>query len=153
MWGFSLFLISVFSKLAQGEYVAAEHVENQYIKNMHIQQVFIYGDSLKAELVAVVVPDWEVLSKVFPGEPAVVAKDPKVKEFLMAEMVKTGKEQKLKGFEMAKAIFVEHEPFSVENQLLTPSFKPKRPQLKNHYDARINELYAEIAARPAPAEK
>lgn len=112
-------------KLAQGEYVAAEHVEAQYIKNMFIQQVFIYGDSLKAELVAIVVPDWEVLSKTFPGTPADVAKDPKVKEFLMAEMNKTAKEFKLKGFEMARAIHIEAEPFSIENELLTPTFKPK----------------------------
>ena len=44
-------------------YVAAEHIEAQYIKSIYVQQVFLYGDSLKAELVAVVVPDAEVLTK------------------------------------------------------------------------------------------
>jgi long-chain acyl-CoA synthetase len=43
--------------------VAAEHIEAQYIKNIYVQQVFLYGDSLKAELVAIVVPDTEVLLK------------------------------------------------------------------------------------------
>lgn len=43
--------------------MAAEHIEAQYIKNIYVQQVFLYGDSLKAELVAIVVPDAEVLVK------------------------------------------------------------------------------------------
>lgn len=54
---------------------------------------------------------------------------PAVKEFILAEMNKTGKEQKLKGFEFARAIYLEPEPFSPENDLLTPTFKPKRPQV------------------------
>lgn len=140
-------------KLAQGEYVAAEHVEAQYIKSIYVQQCFIYGDSLKAELVAIVVPDWDVLSKHFPGAPAEVAKDPKVKDFVLQDMNKTAKEHKLKGFEMARAIHIEHEPFSPENELLTPTFKHKRPQLKNHYNNVILTLYEEIAARPKVEEK
>jgi len=149
-------------KLAQGEYVAAEHVEAQYIKSPYIQQCFIYGDSFKAELVAIVVPDPEVLGPWAKenghGEDmAAVCAKPAVKEFLFAEMNKTGKECKLKGFEFAKAIHVEAEPFSAENELLTPTFKPKRPQLKNHYQAQIDAMYAELgekeAAKKAAAEK
>ncbi len=98
-------------------------VAHFFVSRRYLQQCFIYGDSLKAELVAVVVPDWEVLSKQFPGPVAEVARDPKVKEFLMVELNKTAKEYKLKGFEMARAIFVEPEPFSPENELLTPTFK------------------------------
>ena len=109
---------------------------------------------------------------------AAVCAKPAVKEFLFAEMNKTGKECKLKGFEFAKAIHVEAEPFSAENELLTvsivcfllkliipsshriffqPTFKPKRPQLKNHYQAQIDAMYAELgekeAAKKAAAEK
>jgi long-chain acyl-CoA synthetase len=67
-----------------------------------------------------------------------------VKEFIFEEMKKTSKEFKLKGFECARAIHLEPEPFSPENELLTPTFKPKRPQLKNHYIDIINELYAHL---------
>lgn len=140
-------------KLAQGEYVAAEHVEAQYIKCIYVQQCFIYGDSLKADLVAIVVPDPEVLCKWAAENNIEGASDikalcanEKVRKFIADEMVKTAKETKLKGFEMAKAIFLEADPFTPENELLTPTFKPKRPQLKAHYLAQIEALYKEVEA-------
>lgn len=155
--------------------MAAEHIEAQYIKCIYVQQVFLYGDSLKAELVAVVVPDPDALAKWakdnnHAGDIKVRAtrascflflscflqqlcNTPAVRDFILAEMNKTGKEQKLKGFEFAKAIYLESEPFSPENDLLTPTFKPKRPQLKNRYEPQISALYKELDAKPKPAEK
>merc|ERR1711916_145916 len=78
------------------------------------------------------------------GDMKALCGNPKVKEFIMEEMKKTSKEFKLKGFECAKNIHLEAEPFSPENELLTPTFKPKRPQLKNHYIVLINQMYAEL---------
>ncbi|GMF18703.1 unnamed protein product [Phytophthora fragariaefolia] len=46
-------------KLAQGEYVAAEKIENIYAKSKYVAQIFAYGDSLQSCLVGIVVPDPE----------------------------------------------------------------------------------------------
>lgn len=37
------------------------------------------------------------------------------------------------------------EPFSVENDLLTPTFKLKRPQAKKFFAAQIDTMYADPA--------
>jgi len=48
-------------------------------------------------------------------------------------MIKTGKQLGLKSFEQVKAIYLDSRVFTVENNLLTPTFKLKRPQAKEYY--------------------
>lgn len=47
----------------------------------------------------------------------------------MASLKKAGEAAHLKGFERLADIYIEHEPFAVENNLITPTFKLKRPQV------------------------
>ena len=54
-----------------------------------------------------------------------------------------GKENKLKGFEMIRGCVVETEPFSVENGLLTPTQKAKRPVIQEKYKPALEALYAD----------
>jgi long-chain acyl-CoA synthetase len=44
-------------KLAQGEYVALEKIEDVYSRNSIVLQVFIHGNGLKSYLIGVIVPD------------------------------------------------------------------------------------------------
>lgn len=135
-------------KLAQGEYVAAEYIESVYVKSKFVQQIFVYGDSLQSCLVAIVVPDPDVLLP-YAKETGfsnadnfeALCKDPKVKEIINADLTTTAKVGKLQGFEQVRGISIESVPFSVENGLLTPSFKAMRPQLKSHYQKTIDLLY------------
>ena len=50
-------------KLAQGEYIAPDKVEGKLQQSLYIAQIFCYGDSLQANLVAIVVPDQPMLEK------------------------------------------------------------------------------------------
>jgi long-chain acyl-CoA synthetase len=53
----------------------------------------------------------------------------------------------VQGFEMVKEIYVEPTQFSIEEDLLTPTFKLKRPQLQKKYQAKIDGLYDIINGR------
>ena len=43
-------------KLQQGEYVAAEKVENIYLKGHLLTEIFIHGESTQTFVIAIVVP-------------------------------------------------------------------------------------------------
>ncbi|KAG0361497.1 hypothetical protein BC939DRAFT_442872 [Gamsiella multidivaricata] len=137
-------------KLAQGEYIAPEKIESILDKHPLVAQVFVYGHSLKATLVGIVVPDAETL-KLWANENALKDKSyeelcavPLVKETLLKELAAFGRESDLKGFEILKNIHVTSEQFSIENDLLTPTFKLKRHTAKERYEVEIERMYAEI---------
>ncbi|GIL47166.1 hypothetical protein Vafri_4049, partial [Volvox africanus] len=48
-------------KLSQGEYVSPEHLESVYGEAHVVEQIWVYGDSHKNALVAVVVPERRAL--------------------------------------------------------------------------------------------
>ncbi|KAG0056521.1 hypothetical protein BGZ83_004544 [Gryganskiella cystojenkinii] len=137
-------------KLAQGEYIAPEKIEAVLAKHNLVAQVFVYGHSLKATLVGIVVPDPDELKvwatanglgdKTFEEQCA----DPRVKAMLLKDLSLFGRESDLKGFEILKNIHVVSEQFSIENDLLTPTFKLKRHQAKEKYSVEIDQMYAEI---------
>lgn len=51
----------------------------------------------------------------------------------------------LKGFEMVKAIVLNAEMFSVDNGILTPTFKLKRSNARDVFRAQIDDMYDSIA--------
>lgn len=131
--------------MAQGEYVAPEKIEVVLAKNPIVQQIFVHGDSLQTTLVTVVVPEAAEL-KAFLEKQGLAGKDlndPTVRKAVVKELESFGKANGLKGFETPKNIYIESELFSVENNLLTPTFKLKRQIAAKHYRPQIDAMYAE----------
>jgi long-subunit acyl-CoA synthetase (AMP-forming) len=73
-------------------------------------------------------------------------RSPQMIQAVLDSMNATGKADKLKGFEFVKRIIVEPSPFDQikEAELMTPTFKLKRPQLLKHYQTQIDALYDEM---------
>lgn len=69
---------------------------------------------------------------------------PEVRKLFVEDMVKTCKSAKLHSFEIPKEFIVEVEPFSVENDVLTPTFKIKRQSALKRYENKINAAYNAI---------
>eukprot|EP00258_Populus_trichocarpa_P010881 XP_002319009.1 long chain acyl-CoA synthetase 7, peroxisomal [Populus trichocarpa] len=139
-------------KLAQGEYIAPEKVENVYTKCRFVSQCFIYGDSFNSSLVAVVavepdvLRDWAVSEGIKHDDLGQLCNDPRARAAVLADMDLVGKEAQLRGFEFAKAVTLVPEPFTMENGLLTPTFKVKRPQAKEYFAKAISNMYAALSA-------
>ena len=146
-------------KLAQGEYVAPEKIEQIYQHAPSIAQIFVHGDSLQNELVAVVIPDIETVgpwakANNIPGSTlAEWIKDKRLHAFISDEMEKEGKKAKLRGFESVKSFFLDSELFSVENNLLTPTMKLRRTDVQSKYQERFNAMYKSIEDRDALKKK
>ncbi|XP_042393761.1 long chain acyl-CoA synthetase 6, peroxisomal-like isoform X2 [Zingiber officinale] len=136
-------------KLAQGEYVAPEKIENVYANCKFVSQCFVYGDSLKDSLVAVISVDQDVLKTWAESERikyedlGKLCNDQRTKAAVLAEMDAIGKQAQLRGFEFVKAVTLVLEPFTLENGLLTPTFKIKRPQAKAYFTKAISDMYAD----------
>lgn len=121
-------------KLAQGEYISPERIENVYLGNCpYLGQAYVHGDSSKAALVAIfgIQPDLfaPFLSKVL-GKPCdatdikgleAAAQQPKVRAAVLKELGKVGKKSKFNSYENVRAVRLMADPFTIENELLTPT--------------------------------
>uniref|UniRef100_A0A915EUD8 long-chain-fatty-acid--CoA ligase n=1 Tax=Ditylenchus dipsaci TaxID=166011 RepID=A0A915EUD8_9BILA len=120
-------------KLSQGEYC------------------FVHGISLKTCLVAVIVPDPEVIPGAVEAQLGVQGKSfqelcilPQVKKLIMEDILAVGKRAGLFSFEQVKDVFLCSEMFSVDSDLLTPTLKSKRPKLKDHFAEQIAKMYEHL---------
>ncbi|VDP63412.1 unnamed protein product [Schistosoma curassoni] len=159
-------------KLSQGEYVAPEKVEQTYLFCNLIQHVYVEGHSLKPYAVAVVKPNFRRLrkeavdiiskfaKKISPpigkkcenmkdGElleeitDAELCTSKEIREFILERMNLIAREKGLKGFELARNIYLTPEPFTVDNGWLTPTMKLARINLRKHFANTIKNLYEE----------
>lgn len=136
-------------KLAQGEYVAVEYLEGVYKRSQFVSQIWVYGNSYKRFLVAIVVPDPEYLGlwakqNGMSGSYKELTENPKVTEVILKDLERVGKEAKLNGIEFVKAIRVTGDSFTTDNDLMTPTFKLRRVNLLKGYQKIVDELYAKI---------
>lgn len=138
--------------MAQGEYIAPEKIENVYVNNEFIAQAFVYGDSLQASLVGILFPDEEILKK-WAAQNGLggktfqeLCKLEQVKKHILQVISAHGKSHDLKGFENVKAVYLDSELMSIENNLLTPTFKIKRFEVKQKYLKQIEQMYTELGA-------
>ncbi|WJX54824.1 Long chain acyl-CoA synthetase 4 [Trifolium repens] len=133
-------------KLSQGEYVAVENLENILSQVPSIESIWVYGNSFEAFLVAVVTPSKQALQH-WAEENGIsmdfnsLCEDSRAKSYILEELTKIGKEKKLKGFEFIKAVHLDPVPLDMERDLITPTYKKKRPQLLKYYQNVIDNMY------------
>ena len=136
--------------------MAAEKIELVLKSCQLVSQIWIYGDSFKNCLIAVVVPNEAVIKsrKLKVPNPTQDEGNESFKATLLSELKTIGKTAKLQTFELPMGIILAPE-FTIEANLLTPTMKLKRPQLKHHFNSQIDALYSSLenisSPPPSPA--
>lgn len=125
-----------FFKLQQGEYIAAEKLELIYGQSPLVAQIFVYGDSFRSFLVAMIVAEesgvlaWAKEHKLEEKSFLTLCESEELKTAIKEDFARLMKENGLKGFERIVDFKVLADPWTVENDLLTPTFKLKRVCVK-----------------------
>lgn len=144
-----------FFKMAQGEYIAPEKVENLYLSSCPlVSQVFAYGDSLRSFLVGVVGINEDAVKNTLAHKHGSIASlhgaelakainnNVHIKRDLL-NLMNSYSSQNLQGFEKLHNIYVDIEPLTVENNLVTPTLKIKRPVATKYFKEVLSALYAQ----------
>ncbi|KAJ1400853.1 AMP-dependent synthetase/ligase [Sesbania bispinosa] len=136
-------------KLSQGEYIALEHMENVYTMTPIVDDIWVYGNSFKSMLIAVVVPNEEITNKwaYSNGHIASFSKLcylDQLKKYVLSELKSTAERNKLRGFEHIKGVILDPHPFDMERDLVTATLKKRRNNLLKYYQVEIDELYQSL---------
>ncbi|MCA2245460.1 carboxylic acid reductase [Mycobacterium sp. WUMAC-067] len=123
-------------KLAQGEFVTVSKLEAVYANCPFVHQIYVYGNGERSFLLAVVVPTEDALAAYDTAS---------LKPLILRSMREAARRAELQSYEIPRDIIVESVPFSPDNKLLSGVRKPSRPNLKQHYGARLERLYAQLA--------
>ena len=70
-----------------------------------------------------------------------VVDDEEFRKIIFKAMIDVGKENKLNSLEQVKTICLTSEQFTIDNGLLTPTLKNKRPALRKKFAKEISDLY------------
>ena len=121
-------------KLAQGEYISPERLENIYLSHLsYLAMAYVHGDGMQTFLVAIfaVQPDMfapyasKILgSAIEPTDLAAITaacEEPKVKRAIKEDLDKVGRKNKFAGYERVRNFRLMVDPFTIDNELLTPT--------------------------------
>ena len=142
-----------FFKLAQGEYITPEKIENTYLSAFPVlSQLLVHGDSLQTYLVSIAGVEPETaklwIKRCFRVE---IASDEDMIEFMNKPEVKTqflkamnaAVHDSIQGFERIHNLRIGIEPMKIEDGVITPTMKIKRAVASKFFLRELSEMYEE----------
>jgi len=132
-----------FLKTTGGDMVAPQRVEGTLLLEREIAQAMVLGDR-RPHLVALLVPDAETLqgwarARGLPPDPAACGRHPEFRRLYQAAIERAN--GRLAAPERIRRFLLLAEPFTVENDLLTPTLKLRRSRIVERYRAEVDGLY------------
>jgi long-chain acyl-CoA synthetase len=133
-------------KLSNGKYVAPAALEEKLQLSPYISQTMVYGSD-RPHNTAVIIADMPSVEAYLTqkGIRTQASNDdgtlqlPQVRELIRAEIDRYSRD--FKGFEQVRDFVLDGDPFTTQNDLMTPSLKIKRRNILTKYKAQLNKLY------------
>jgi long-chain acyl-CoA synthetase len=132
-------------KLTNGKYIYPSGIEEEIKLNQYVKNAFVYGDNQKYN-VCLIVPLFENLKdlttrlNISSASHYDLIKEPLVQEFLKTEIM-NHLSHKFTYHEIPRKCLFTQENFSIENGLLTNTFKLKRDKILEKYQYDLLQLY------------
>ena len=142
-------------KLSQGEYVAPDKVQNILVGSKYINQIYLDGQSQYNYAIALIYPELKECIDFLKENKKMgdidydkisyedLFRNKIMEDEIIKDCDKVGRKLGLKGFELPKKLRIIAEPFSVENNLMTPTLKLKPGNIRTRYNEEINKMYKE----------
>jgi long-chain acyl-CoA synthetase len=128
-------------KLNNGRYIAPAPLEEKLKLSPFINHCMVYGAGQPYN-VALVVADVPALQSYFGGDVRdmrTLLADRRVRRLFEDEILKHSKD--FRTFELVRSFWIETEPFTRENGMLTSSFKLRRDRVRARYEGKLLSLY------------
>lgn len=144
-------------KLDNGEYVSPDILETAYLTCPLVGCVFVYGETTKSNVVAIVVPDsvgarnWAKENGVSipddvsdPDVPPSLCENEAFQSHLHSAMIKAAKAAGVTKFGLVASIHLSPTFWTASTNLVTAALKNKRPVLADHFREPLAEMYRSI---------
>ena len=134
-------------KLSQGEYIIPAKLEGVYQKSKFINQLMIYGNSSKNNIIGIINPNIKSCAEALEVEESEIKKmenDKKLKDLIIKDLDEIAKEANFNSLEKVKYIIIDFEGFTIENECLTPTLKVVRKKVETYFKEKIDALYKTI---------
>jgi long-chain acyl-CoA synthetase len=138
--------------LDTGKNVAPEPIEDEFATSARVDQIMVTGDDEKF-IGAVISPnmeqlrDWADEGIDLPEDPQAAVEDDRVNEWIAEEVDRVN--ESLGHHEEIKEFRLVGEEWTADNDLLTPSMKKKRRNIRDAYQHRIDDIYGRAEASEA----
>jgi len=131
-------------KLENGKYVAPAPIEDVMLLSPLVAQCVLYGSG-RPHNVAIVVPNFAAVADEVGitdwYSPEQLCKDERVHNLIGESLRQQLNEHGIKKYEHPQAWVLIPEPFSAENEMLTPKLSVRKPNVIKAYKKQLDALY------------
>ena len=138
-------------KLSQGEYIIPNKLESVYEKSRFVNNILIYGNSMKNNIIGIIVPNKKEIANFLGRERIEDINSVKNNQALINEMRadfdRLAKEANFNSLEKVQYFILSNEEFTIENECMTPTMKMVRKKIEKKFKQEIDDLYKTIVVK------